>query len=29
VSSQILSPGEAAPLLRATAHALIAAARKQ
>lgn len=29
VSSQILSSGEAAPLLRATAHALIAAARKQ
>jgi AcrR family transcriptional regulator len=29
VSSQVLSPGEAGPLLRATAHALIAAARKQ
>ena len=29
VSSQILSPGEAAPLLRATARALIAAGRKQ
>jgi hypothetical protein len=29
VSSQVLSPGEAGPLLRATARALIAAARKQ
>src|SRR6201994_3682046 len=29
VSSQVLSPGEAGPLLRATAHALITAARKQ
>ena len=29
VSSQILSPGEAGPLLRATASALIAAARRQ
>jgi AcrR family transcriptional regulator len=29
VSSQALSPGEAGPLLRATARALIAAARKQ
>jgi len=29
VSSQVLSPGEASPLLRATARALIAAARKQ
>ena len=29
VSSQALSPGEAVPLLRATAHALIVAARKQ
>jgi AcrR family transcriptional regulator len=29
VSSQVLSPGEAGPLLRATAGALIAAARKQ
>jgi AcrR family transcriptional regulator len=28
VSSQVLSPGEAVPLLRATARALIAAARK-
>jgi AcrR family transcriptional regulator len=28
VSSQILSPGEAFPLLQATAHALVAAARK-
>jgi AcrR family transcriptional regulator len=28
VSSQILSPGEAVPLLQATAHALVAAARK-
>jgi AcrR family transcriptional regulator len=28
VSSQVLSPGEAGPLLRTTAHALIAAARK-
>jgi AcrR family transcriptional regulator len=28
VSSQVLSPGEAGPLLRATAHALIAAARE-
>jgi AcrR family transcriptional regulator len=29
VSSQVLSPGEAGPLLRVTARALIAAARKQ
>jgi AcrR family transcriptional regulator len=29
VSSQVLSPGEPGPLLRATARALIAAARKQ
>jgi AcrR family transcriptional regulator len=29
VSSQVFSPGEAGPLLRATAHALIVAARKQ
>jgi AcrR family transcriptional regulator len=29
VSAQVLSPGEAGPLLRATARALIAAARKQ
>jgi AcrR family transcriptional regulator len=29
VSSQVLSPGEAGPLLRTTARALIAAARKQ
>jgi len=29
VSSQVLSPNEAAPLLQATAHALLTAARKQ